>query len=35
MSNLPVGALSDAHIREARDRLWEMGILHWKLDATQ
>lgn len=27
--------IPDEQIREARNRLWEMGILHWKLDATQ
>ncbi len=35
MSNSLPGVVTDSQIREARDRLWEMGILHWKLDATQ
>lgn len=26
---------SDKEIREARDKLWAMGILHWKLDSCQ
>ena len=26
---------SDSQIRETRDKLWEMGILHWKLSACQ
>lgn len=27
--------ITDADIREARARLWQEGILHWKLDITQ
>lgn len=35
MNNALINSFTDSQIREARDRLWEMGILHWKLDPTQ
>ncbi len=34
MSNLPY-EVPEAHIREARNRLWYAGSLVWKLDSTQ
>lgn len=34
-NELDLSILTDEDIREARARLWEKGILHWKLDVTQ
>ena len=34
-SNEDLLTYTDEEIREARARLWEKGILHWKLDTTQ